>query len=247
MARQGRFALRVLALTAVSFGVMAPASFGQAVTLAGESFESVGVGQETTFGAYTCNKSGTTTIPFQTQGNAFGPYLGTFSESGTITIGPQTDFTIDMRGTGAVVGFQSTFTIQSVVPTGTVTGTKRLSPTAPSASSLAAFGLCHPDGSSPPNDVLALLEDPLLLYDAQINASTGSRTDSGTASIVMQSNPTVSAPASFQESFNSTQAQPPPEPQPCADDDDQHGHGRLAWLLRWKRHHGHNNDGDEDC
>jgi hypothetical protein len=214
---------------------MAPTSFGQAVSLAGESFETVGIGQETTFGAFTCNADGTTTIPFQTHGSAFGPYSGTFTESGTITIGPQTDTSIDMRAAGPIVDFQATFTIQSSFPAGTVTGTKRLSPTAPTVSSLSDFGLCDPDGSSPPNDVLALLSDPYVLYDAQINASTGSRTDSGTGSVVIRSSPTLAQPATFQESFNST------DPLPCEDGNNGLGQGQG----HPKKHH--DNDDDEIC
>ena len=58
MSRPGRFALRVLAVTAVLFALMAPASFGQTVSLSGETFETVpALGQQTTFGPFTCNKS----------------------------------------------------------------------------------------------------------------------------------------------------------------------------------------------
>jgi hypothetical protein len=206
MFRPGWFALRVLAVTAVSFGVLAPASFGQAVSLDGESLESSLAipGQETTFGNFVCNKAGSTTVSFTTQGSAFGPYSGTFVESGTFTIGPQTDTSIDTRGVGAITAFQATFTINSTFPVGTVTGTKHLSPTAPTASSLAAFGSCDPNGSSPPNDVIATVSNPHILYDAQINATTGSRTDSGTAGLIVQSIPTPPSLITFQEGFNST-------------------------------------------
>ena len=112
MSRPGRLALRVLGATAVLFGLMAPASFGQAVSLSGETFETLpGLGQQTTYGPFVCNKTGTTVIPFQTQGSAFGPYFGTFTESGTITIGPQTDLIFDSRGTGDILDFQASFTI----------------------------------------------------------------------------------------------------------------------------------------
>src|SRR5215212_3421973 len=164
MFRPGWFALRVLAVTAVSFGVLAPASFGQAVGLSGESLESslaIPV-QETTFGNFVCDKAGSTTISFTAQGSAFGPYSGTFVETGTFTIGPQTDTTIDTRGVGAITAFQATFTINSQFPVGTVTGSKQLSPTAPTGSSLAMFGSCDPNGSSPPNDVVAAISNPNL-------------------------------------------------------------------------------------
>jgi hypothetical protein len=208
--------MRILALTAISFFLLAPASFAQA-SLSGESLESVLSipGQETTFDNFTCHKGGTTTISFHAQGAALGPYSGTFTESGTFTIGPQTDTSIDTRGVGPITAFQATFTIDSDFPVGTVTGTKQLSPTAPAGSSLAVFGSCDPNGSSPPNDVVLAISNPHVLYDAQINAVTGSRTDSGTASVVIRSMPSLPSLITFQEVFNSTE----PVPVACADQD----------------------------
>jgi hypothetical protein len=234
MFRPGWFALRVLAVTAVSFGVLAPASFGQAVSLDGESLESTLAipGQETSFGNFVCNKAGSTTVSFTTQGSAFGPYSGTFVESGTFTIGPQTDTSIDTRGVGAITAFQATFTINSQFPVGTVTGSKQLSPTAPTAPSLAAFGSCDPNGSSPPNDVIAAVANPHLVYSAQINATTGSGTDSGTSGLIVQSIPTPPSLITFQEGFNSTA---------CEDGNNGQGMGQG---------HGpkpHDNDDDEFC
>ena len=85
-----------------------------------------------------------------------------------------------------------------------MTGTKQLAPTAPTTPSLAAFGSCDPNGSSPPNDVIAAVSNPHILYNAQINATTGSRTDSGTSGLIVQSIPTPPSLATFQEGFNST-------------------------------------------
>jgi hypothetical protein len=190
----------------VSFGVLAPASFGQAVSLSGESLESTLTvpGQETMFDNFVCNKAGTTTVNFTTQGSAFGPYSGTFVETGSFTIGPQTDTSIDTRGVGAITAFTATFTINSTFPVGTVTGSKQLSPTAPTAPSLAAFGSCDPDGSSPPNDLVAAVSDPHLVYSAQINAATGSRTDSGTSGLIIRSVPAPPSLITFQQAFTST-------------------------------------------
>ena len=234
MLRPGWFALRVLAMTAVSFGVLAPASFAQAVSLTGESLESTLTipGQETTFDSFTCNKTGTTTVNFTTQGSAFGPYSGTFVETGSFTIGPQTDTSIDTRGVGAITSFQATFTITSTFPAGTVTGTKQLSPTAPTSPTLAAFGSCDPDGSSPPNDVVALVSDPNLVYSAQINATTGSGSDSGTAGVVIRSLAPLPGLITFQEGFTSTA---------CEDGNNGQGQGQG---------HGpkpNDNDDDEIC
>lgn len=231
MSRPGRFALRVLAITAVLFVLIVPASFGQALSLSGETFETItALGQQTTFGPYTCNKAGTTVVPFQTEGSAFGTYFGTFTESGTITIGPQTDTTFDSRGTGAVTGFQANFAINSEFPAGTVTGTKELAPTQPPPETHLAVGRCDPDGSSPPaTDIFVVVSDPFVLYSAQINADTGTRSDSGTSSFVIENNPF--SPDTFQEAFNST------APPVCEDDHHGHGHGHE---------HGHGH-GHGDC
>jgi hypothetical protein len=234
MLRPGWFSLRVLAVTAVSLGVLAPASFGQAVSLNGELLESTLTipGQQTTFDNFTCDKAGTTTVNFSTQGSAFGPYSGTFVETGSFTIGPQTDTSIDSRGVGPITAFQASFTINSTFPVGTVTGTKQLSPTAPTTPSLAAFGSCDPTGSSPPNDVVAAVSDPNLVYSAQINATTGSGANSGTSGVAIRSLPPVPGLITFTEGFNSTA---------CEDGNNGQGQGQG---------HGpkpHDNDDDEVC
>jgi len=233
MFRPGWFLLRVLAVTAVSLGVLAPASYGQAVSLSGESLESAQSfpGQETTFDNFTCDKAGTTTVNFTTQGSASGPYSGTFVETGSFTIGPQTDTSIDSRGVGAITAFQASFTITSTFPAGMVTGTKQLSQTAPTAPSLAAFGSCDPTGSSPPNDVVVAVSDPHLVYAATINATTGSRSDSGTSGLMIRSVPAPPALITFQEGFTSS----------CEDGNNGQGQGRG---------HGpkpNDNDDDEVC
>jgi hypothetical protein len=237
MSRPGGFALRVLAVTGVLFALMAPASFAQAVSLGGESFESTpALGDQTTFGSFTCNKNGTTVIPFQTSGSAFGPYSGTFTETGTVTIGPQTVAGLDATSSGPILDFQASFTITSVFPTATITGTKHLEPTSPPAANLSAFGHCDPDGSAPPSSaVFAIVSDPFVLYDAQINAVTGTRTDSGTTSFLIQSVTSPTAPASFRESFNST------SPPVCEDGNNGNGHGHGHPKKN------HDNDDNEDC
>jgi hypothetical protein len=194
-------------MTAVVFGLAAAPSFGQTLSLSGETFETTpGLGEQTTFGAFTCDKDGTTVIPFQTQGAALGPYLGTFTETGTITIGPQTNTALDSLGMGAILGFQASFTINSQFPPATVTGTKQLAPNSPTQANLSALGRCDPDGSSPPNtDIYTVVSDPFVLYNAQINAATGSRTDSGTGGFAIQSTTNPASPRTFQEAFTSTE------------------------------------------
>ena len=208
---------------ALALGAAAPASYAQAPSLTGESLEAhpgVLPGHETSFGTFTCNKDGTTTIPFEARGIALGPYTGTFEESGTVTIGPQTDTTIDSLGVGAIVGFQATFSIVSEFPPGTVTGTKSLVSPPPTGPSLAGgFGRCDPDGSEPPNDVFVFIANANVLYEAQINATTGSRSDSGNAGLVLRSTPPLGATDTFLQVFNSTEPVPPVG---CDEDDGKH-------------------------
>ena len=65
-----------------------------------------------------CNPDGTSVLSYTTSGAAAGPYPGTYMESGTATVGPQT------FGLGFVLTFDANFTIDS--PVGQVLGTKTL-------------------------------------------------------------------------------------------------------------------------
>jgi hypothetical protein len=225
MARARRFGLLSGVVAALSLAAFTPASFAQVATLTGESLESstvFGSGHQTTFDDFSCDKDGTTTVSFQTNGVALGPYTGTFTESGSFTIGPQTNTEISSLGVGAILSFEASFTIASDFPEGTVTGTKMLAAGAPTEPSLVAgFGSCDPDGSSPPNDVFAIVSNPFVVYEAQINAATGSGTDSGTGSVLIDSMPILPAVLSFQEVFNSSQPEPPGE---CEDMHQGAGH-----------------------
>lgn len=80
--------------------------------------------------AQDCDQNGTSTVRFRAFGPATGPYPGTFTETGTLTIGPQTLDQPSVAGTaqaGPVLTFTANFTIES--GTTTVTGTKTLSAT----------------------------------------------------------------------------------------------------------------------
>lgn len=236
MSRPGRSALQVLATTVVFFALIAPASFAQVVSISGETFETTpALGGQTTYGPYTCDKDGITVVPFESQGTAHGPYVGTFVETGTFTIGPQTNTTIDSRGVGAILAFTASFTINSQFPAGTVTGTKQLAPTSPPLADFSAFGRCDPDGSSPPDtNLFAIVSNPFLLYTAQINAVTGTRSDAGTSGFTTQSILGPSETATFQEAFTST------EPE-CEDGNNGNGQGSGHPKK------GRDNDDDEVC
>lgn len=93
-----------------------PSLEGETLQAAGQLFDR----------AATCDPSGSSTIAFHWSGFAIGPYPGTFTEDGTVTIGPQTGFGAGRFGfaLGQVTQFDATFTIDS--PAGTVTGSKHL-------------------------------------------------------------------------------------------------------------------------
>lgn len=78
-----------------------------------------------------CNQAGNSTVSYQADGVATGPYPGTFVADGTITIGPQTTPArppaVDSEGTfmGPILTLSETFTIFSGATT--ITGSKSLS------------------------------------------------------------------------------------------------------------------------
>lgn len=69
-----------------------------------------------------CDPDGTSVLSYTTSGEAFGPYPGTYMESGTATVGPQAPGAVGFGG--FVLTFDATFTIDS--PVGQVSGTKTL-------------------------------------------------------------------------------------------------------------------------
>jgi hypothetical protein len=205
---------------AVSLGAAAPAAVAQTASLTGETLESQEAvpGHETSFGDdFTCDKDGPTTFTYTTTGTAGGPYVGTFVETGTITIGRQANTEIDSRGVGAILAFEASFTIDSVFPPATVTGSKSLAPPLPTEETeptLAAFGRCEPDGGNPPTAVFALISTANVLYEATIEAATGTRSDSGNAGLFIEAS-SVPGTTTFLESFTSTE----PAPEDCDDDE----------------------------
>ena len=77
-----------------------------------------------------CNETGTSTMSYGANGVATGPFPGTFTASGTITIGPQTTPVLPPPAmteplfTGPILTLTETFTILSADTT--ITGTKTL-------------------------------------------------------------------------------------------------------------------------
>jgi hypothetical protein len=113
----GGFLLATFALSGVANAAPAvPSLEGETLQATGRLFD----------GAATCDPGGTSTIAFHWSGFASGPYPGTFTEDGVVTIGPQTGFGAGRFGfaLGQVTQFDAQFTIDS--PLGTVTGSKHL-------------------------------------------------------------------------------------------------------------------------
>src|SRR3954447_16988032 len=104
----------------------------QASKLSGEFLTSQFSGTTSVSG--TCNPGGTSTITFSATGQANGPFKGTFTESGTLTIGQQSltypPGYFDGEKRGELQSFNSNFRIDS--PSGVVTGTKTLDQGGPS-------------------------------------------------------------------------------------------------------------------
>ena len=127
----------------------------------------------------TCNPTGTSTISYSVSGTAFGPYPGTFTETGTATIGPNIagQFVNGLEA-GFLTSFDAFFTIDS--PTGQVTGTKQLE--LPST----VFGFCYDLG--PGVFLHELSPSPTgfgLHYDATIQSAGAFFGDSGDAGITL--------------------------------------------------------------
>jgi hypothetical protein len=154
---------------------------------------------------FACNPSGDTTFTLIVTGPATGPFPGTFDETATVTIGPQTAGLV-----GTVTQFDATFTITS--PAGTVSGTKHLETvTSPAAGQCAGFNPvpCTP-GLTIATESFALDAT----YDASITTSGGTSTDHGISHVSFQGQQQCSVQAgslnigTFGESFSST-ASPP--------------------------------------
>src|SRR3954454_97864 len=149
----------VLGLGIVLFAV--PGAY-DAVPLTGETFSGSG---ETT-GTVACDFSqATERFSFTSSGTASGPYAGTYSESGTVTLNSSED----------VVGFDATFTISS--PSGDVQGSKSFGP-----QTVGGSGFCGPSGRQNSEGQATGLS-----YTAQITAPDGKFNDSGLSDAQVES------------------------------------------------------------
>lgn len=163
----------------------------------------------------TCSRQGSSTYTFTVSGTAVGPYPGTFTETGTVTIGPQTEEFVPGQFRGPLTAFQAQFTIISAA--GTVTGTKTLIPNQPSPFNV---GVCSDGGSG------AQAIANRLSYSATITPPIGpTHTDQGTSAAefnLCTAPPEacgISSSPNFVETFTSMVAAQPA----CADGVDNDG------------------------
>lgn len=188
----------------------------------------------------TCDPDGMSTFSFTASGLAEGPYPGTFTESGTFTMGP---LVIDPFGlvNQQPLDFSATFTIFSG-PT-LITGTKSF---APEVALVSQNALC---GAPVPTLVDIKHFQSGARYTAQIDTPAGVFSDSGTSPILEVSESTTVAnvhASRFFEDFVSDSPAPV-----CEDDDDDQGEDEDEdEELESEAEHEHqakDSDEDDDC
>ena len=161
------------ALASIAAAFVEPVSAQTAPpTLTGETF-TISPPQVTA----SCNPGGTSSISFTVSGVAVGPYPGSYTESGTVLIGPQLGPPfVNTYAAGPVTSVDASFTITS--PTGQVTGTKSLP-----APTVDAYGICQtlPAGSFYEVCACALS----LAYTATVDSAGAQYQDQGRAGLIL--------------------------------------------------------------
>ena len=179
--RPGRSVLCRVMLVAGLIGVLAPVTaFAAPPTLTGETLNSLD--PEVTG---TCDPSTTSALSFRATGFPFGPYetpypydTGSFTESGTGTVGPQPAY----QGGGSfetaqLAAFSATFTIET--PDARITGTK--------TADVSPFnvGICQEVSGDPAIGTAKLVAADLgrVDYEARIVTAEGAFLDRGTSTV----------------------------------------------------------------
>lgn len=171
-AKLGAFILG--ALTAVTLGVAGAPSATAAdlpPTLMGEQLN-----DPTPTLTVDCHPDGTSTISFEAEGVATGPYPGSFTETGTATIGPQPLDPDGFNRRGPLIDFEATFAIDSSV--GQVVGTKKFTGYTDPGTQVAV-GQCY---STTPNGVgyfRTAIARYTVGYEATITTGDGRFVDRG--------------------------------------------------------------------
>jgi hypothetical protein len=182
-------------------------------TLEGETlFQPIGTDVD-----FDCNPGGISTVSWTSTGTASGPFNGTYTATGSATIGPQVfgDPIPIIPGTlaGPILSFSESFEITSVDPPATITGTKTHQP---GQDIQQSQGTCDALGL-----VVVLATQPF--YTAEIEQGYNSDEVSGEANVSLFGTP---LPSSFSQVFLSST--------PICDDEDD------------DRLHDGDDDGDDD-
>jgi len=174
-------------------------------TLSGESFAAglfttpAGQGSIAVTSA-NCNPAGNSSFSYKVSGPATGPYPGTFTETSTVTMGPQNIGAGFSNPTALITKWTVSFTITS--PAGSVTGTK----TFPTGAT--GVGICTTASQSPvgAEQYAANVVPPGLAYKATITVSGAQFGDHGLSfPVTFNEGPAAAAANNFNESFASEQ------------------------------------------
>lgn len=142
---------------------------------------------EVTVEAVNCSideTQGTGTISYTATGDAVGPYTGTFTESGTFTLGdaPSDAVLLNQR---TITSFAAEFEIVSPSTDTRITGTK-------SAENVPLTARCYElEGTSLPGTAQVRVaspggEFPVTTYEARIETPTGTFVDRGTSHVLLR-------------------------------------------------------------
>lgn len=185
--------LCVGAVTALGMAVATASAQTPPATLTGETFT---ISPPTV--TATCGTS-SSTVSYTVSGAAIGPYPGTYTESGTLTIGPETlpQF-VNGYEFGPITSATINFSIDS--PAGHVTGTKSLPAITPDA-----FGLCYSPALGGGSFVELCACNSSLNYTATIDTPTGTFGDRGVSGLILdQVQGTVLSNTFFQDVIQET-------------------------------------------
>jgi hypothetical protein len=223
-------------LVVIAFGAVPGVATAQSgPSLTGETLAQPGILLQTEPSGCTTNRNGRTTYTFSTSGFASGPYNGTFRENVRVTVGPQVIPVPNPFGfplfAGPIVRFDAEFRIESQVPPGTVTGTKRVIANVP-----AGTGTCRefdnelftvPGGPTLVLNGVEKQANAVVGYEATIRTATGAFRDRGTSEVQFidafindpQGLP-IRRVHQFLETFQSTGVTPLPGDEDDGDDED---------------------------
>ena len=166
------------ALTAILILAAGQAAAADGSSLAGEEM----LVQDVTLTTIDCDPNVVSTVSYTASGVATGPYAGTFTVHGTVTIEPQTG-PGPRPGTvaGPLQSLSETFTINS--PAGTVTGTKSLPPTGATPSDVGSCQEVSGFATGPITDATGTVVDVFSepVYTATIQDASGTSTVTGDA------------------------------------------------------------------